>query len=424
LILVSVLGLLATACGTIAPKPKLETPPIGTVSDGGPDEESLGKSMGYPPPSDRTAFQREEHLVSSYTGGRENLCPNHIVKKGPASAPLTKAEGSILFSYTLDGRRCNSDEYLKRQRVMGLLVIKDRRIVLERYQYNRNESNRFQSESMAKSVTGLLVGIAIAEGHIKSIDDLARQYVPELIGHPYGETSIRHLLQMSSGVKYSLDYSENDDEAILTRGSAGNLGPGGVDTVMPFKDRTRIYEPGKKFQYGSCQTQVLGLVLRRAIGKPLADYLSEKIWQPMGAESDASWRIDNSGQEVAFGFLGATLRDFGRLGMLLANDGFANGEQIVPQEWVREATQPTPGYPQLKPGVATPYFGYGYQFWVFPGGKRRFALLGTRGQAIFVDPELRLVMVQTAVWKSLIHLESWRERDALWRGIVAKYGRW
>jgi len=424
LIVVSILGLLGTACGTTEPFAKPETHPIGTVFTGGPDEEVLGKSKGYPLASHPMAEQREEHLVSNYSGGRENHHPHRIVKKGPASTPLAKAERPKRFWYTLDGRRYNSDEYLKRQRVMGLLVIKDGRIVLERYQYNRNESNRFQSESMAKSVTALLVGIAIAERHIKSVDDLARQYVPELVDHPYGETSIRHLLQMSSGVKYSLDYTGNDDEAILIRSSPGNLGPGGVNTVMPFKNNKRIYEAGKKFQYGSCQTQVLGLVLRQAIGKSLADYLSEKIWQPMGAESDASWTIDRSGQEAAFCCFGATLRDFGRLGMLLANDGVANGKQIVPQEWVREATQPTPGYPHLKPGVDHPYFGYGYQFWVFPGSKRRFALQGTRGQAIFVDPELKLVMVQSAVWKSLIHPESHGERDALWRGIVATYGSW
>jgi len=421
LIVVSLLGLLGTACGTIAPQPKLETPPIGSISDGGPDEESLGKSMGYPPPSDRTAFQREEHFVSSYSGGRENLFPNHIVKKGPAPTMMAKAEGSTLFWYTLDGRRYNSDEYLKRQRVMGLLVIKDGRILLERYQYNRNESNRFQSESMAKSVTALLVGIAIAEGYIKSIDDLARQYVPELVDHPYGETSIRHLLQMSSGVEF---VERSNEAAILYRRCELSLGPGGVDTIMPFKINKRIYESGKKFQYASSETQVLGLVLRQAIGKSLADYLRLKIWQPMGVESDASWQIDNSGQEPAFCCFGATLRDFGRLGMLLVNDGFPNGKQIVPREWVREATQPTPGYPHLKPGVDHPYFGYGYQFWVFPGSKHRFALQGRRGQAIFVDPQLKLVMVQTSVWKSLVHPESWRERDALWRGIVATYGRW
>jgi len=426
LIVVSVLGLLGTACSTIEPYAKPETPPLATVFAGGPDEEFLGKSMGYPVGSRATAEQ-EVHLVSTYSGGREQLYPHRIVQKGAAPTPLAKAKGPTRFWYTLDGRRYNSDEYLNRQRVTGLLVIKDGRIVLERYQYNRNESNRFQSQSMAKSVTALLMGIAIAEGHIKSVDDLAKEYVPELVGHPYGETSIRHLLQMSSGVKFSEDYTGSDDSAILYRGSAGNLGPGGVSTVMPFRNNERIYEPGKKFKYASSETQVLGLVLRQAIGKSLADYLSEKIWQPMGAESDASWSVDKSGQEAAYICLGATLRDFGRLGMLLANDGVANGKQIVPKEWGREATQPTPGYPHLKPGVATPYMGYGYQFWVFPGSNRRFALQGMRGQAIFVDPELKLVMVQTAVWKGYRHPENAREhgeRDALWRGIVATYGSW
>jgi CubicO group peptidase (beta-lactamase class C family) len=426
LIVVSVLGLLGTACSTIGPHAKPEMLPIVKVF-AAPDEEALGKSHAYPYPlGTRDTIEQEQHLVSTYSGGREKLFPfhHHIVKKGSASNLLSQVGCPMVFWYTLDGRRYNSDEYLARQRVTGLLVMKDGQIVLERYQYNRNESNRFQSESMAKSVTALLVGIAIAEGHIKSVDDLARQYVPELVDHPYGETSIRHLLQMSSGVKFSEDFTGSDDGAILGRGSVGNLGPGGVSTVMPFKDNKRIYEPGTKFAYASSETQVLGLVLRQAIGKSLANYLSEKIWQPMGAESDASWSIDKSGQEAAFCCLGATLRDFARLGMLLANDGVANGKQIVPKEWGREATQPTPGYPHLKPGFDHPYFGYGYQFWVFPGSNRRFACQGVRGQAIFVDPELKLVMVQTAVWKGYRDSQAHRERDALWRGIVATYGRW
>jgi CubicO group peptidase (beta-lactamase class C family) len=313
---------------------------------------------------------------------------------------------------------------------MGLLLIKDGQIALERYQYERNRSHRFQSQSMVKSVVSLLIGIAISEGSIKSIDDLAKQYVPKLTGHPYGETSIRHLLQMSSGVKFSESRGGNtlSDIEILNRESFAHSSRGGVSTVMPFKKNKRIYEPGKKFQYSSAETQVLGLVLQQATGKSLANYLSEKIWQPMEAESYASWIVDNSGQELAYCCLGATLRDYARLGMLLANDGFANGKQIVPKEWVHEATQPTPGCPHLKPGVATPYMGYGYQFWVFPGEKRRFAFLGMGGQKIFVDPELKLVMVQTAVnyLQNPLRTDSQsdRECDALWRGTVETYGRW
>ena len=115
---------------------------------------------------------------------------------------------------------------------------------------------------------------------------------------------------------------------------------------------------------------------------------------------------------------------YGRLGLLLAQGGAVAGKPVVPKPWIDEATQPTPGYPHLKPGVATPYFGYGYQFWVFPGDHRRFALLGVRGQGVFVDPELNLVMVQTAVWKDFVDPVPGRERDALWRGVVAHYGAW
>jgi CubicO group peptidase (beta-lactamase class C family) len=169
---------------------------------------------------------------------------------------------------------------------------------------------------------------------------------------------------------------------------------------------------------------VVGLVLRQAFGRSLAETLSEKFWRPMGAEADATWIVDRSGQEVAYCCLGATLRDYGRLGLLLANDGVAGGTRVVPKDWIREATQPTPGYPHLKPEVATPYLGYGYQFWIFPGSHRRFAMLGVRGQAIYVDPGLKLVMVQTAVWKDFVDAEGRRERDAFWRGVVAEYGPW
>lgn len=168
LIVVSILGLLGTACGTIEHYAERETPPLGTVFAGGLDEEAPGKSKGYPVGSRDTEGQ-EVHLVSTYSGGTEQLYPHRIVQKGPTPTALAKAERPKRFWYTLAGRRYNSDGYLKRQRVTGFLVIKDGWIVLERYQYNRNESNRFQSMSMAKSVTALLVGIAIAEGHIKSM---------------------------------------------------------------------------------------------------------------------------------------------------------------------------------------------------------------------------------------------------------------
>ena len=324
------------------------------------------------------------------------------------------------FSYTHEGRRFSSDDYLERQPVTGLLVLKDGRIELERYRQGRSETTRFLSASMAKSIVGLLVGIAIDEGSIRSIDDPAKRYVPALAGHPYGETSIRHLLQMSSGVKFAERYDGRDDLAPAHRRDH-RAALAGRGSRRPAYAERRV-DAGKLFYYSSADTQVLGLVLRGATGMTVADYLSTRLWQPMGAEDDATWLVDAAGQEAVFAFLHARLRDFARLGLLVANDGRAGGRQLVPAAWVRQSTESAG--PHAQPFVASPYFGYGQQFWVFPGSARRFAFIGVRGQAIFVDPALRLVLVQTAVWNTAGDRAARAELLALWRGIVEQYGAW
>jgi CubicO group peptidase (beta-lactamase class C family) len=245
---------------------------------------------------------------------------------------------------------------------------------------------------MAKTIVGMLVGVALADGTIRSLDDRAETYVPELTGTAYGETPIRHLLTMSSGVRFREYYSGDDDVATLARLSVLGESPGGPATVMPF--RTRERPAGERFRYASAETQVLGLVLRAATGHRLADYLSEKIWRPMGAEADASWIVDRGGHEAAFFGVNATLRDYGRLGLLLASDGALGGRQLIPAAWVRAATTP-PGRP-FEPGNTLTLLGYGYQTWIVPGPQRQFMLRGLRGQAVFVDPGSKVVMVHTA----------------------------
>ena len=193
---------------------------------------------------------------------------------------------------------------------------------------------------MAKTVTAMLIGIAIAEGHIRSVDDPAAAYVPALAGTEYGRTSLRHLLQMSSGVRFVEEYSGRDDVARLVAETFRQVGAGGVDAVTPFN--VRAAPPGTKFYYASVETQVLGLVLRSAVGRPVADYLQEKIWEPMGAEADATWLIDRAGQEAAYCCLNAVLRDYARLGLLLAHDGHWRGRQIIPAAWIEEATTCAP----------------------------------------------------------------------------------
>lgn len=298
-------------------------------------------------------------------------------------------------------------------------------ILVERYQYGRTDRHRFTSWSMAKTVTAMLVGIAIAEGHIRSVDDPAAAYVPELTGTEYGRTSLRHLLQMSSGVRFREQYTGSDDVARLVANTYLLLGAGGASAVTPFNERATA--AGTKFSYASVETQVLGLVLRGATTRPPAEYLQARIWQLIGAEADATWLVDNSGQEATYCCLNAVLRDYARLGLLLAHDGNWRGRQVIPAAWVTDATTTRAEQPHLWPGVATPFFGYGYQTWIvptwiLPGERRMFMLWGVRGQRIYVDPRSKLVMVNTAVHKLSVDLAALRETDALWTALVRQLG--
>jgi CubicO group peptidase (beta-lactamase class C family) len=223
---------------------------------------------------------------------------------------------------------------------------------------------------------------------------------------------------MSSGVRFAETYSGRDDVARLFVDTVFQVGPGGADAVKPFNERARW--SGAVFAYASAETQVLGLVLRAAIGRPIVQYLEEKIWQPMGAEADATWIVDGSGQEVTFCCLNAVLRDYARLGLLLAHDGRAGGRQIVPEAWLAAATTVPADHWHLKPYAATSFFGYGYHTWIFPGDRRMFALLGAHGQAIYVDPTSRLVLVHTAVRRDAADPNL--ETIALWRAVVDQLG--
>ena len=225
---------------------------------------------------------------------------------------------------------------------------------------------------------------------------------------------------MSSGVRFVEDYSTSkSDSSRLAFGTFEQIGSGGVDAVMPFNVRA---EPsGTKYSYASAETQVLGLVLRSAVARPVADYLHEKIWEPMGAEASATWLVDRSGQEVTYCCLNAVLRDYARLGLLLAHDGNWRGRQIIPRAWIEDATRLSADQPHLRPGTARPFWGYGYQVWIFSGEQRMFVLRGNRGQEIYVDPASRLVMVHTSVRNEPREPHN-REVIALWRGLVRELG--
>jgi len=227
---------------------------------------------------------------------------------------------------------------------------------------------------------------------------------------------------MSSGVAFREVYDGKDDIAQLGRDLFG-FGPRGRSAAASVAQfNTRAAPPGTVWHYASIETEILGLVLRAATGVPISDYLRDKIWQPIGTEADASWAIDINGQEVTFCCFNAVLRDYARFGRLLAYDGAWEGRQLIPREWLLEATTVKPADAYLAPGAATRFYGYGFQVWLLPGPKRRFVLLGIRGQMIFVDPGSKLVMVHTAVRPKPADPQASREAIALWSALEQQLG--
>lgn len=385
-----------------------------------PDEELLVKSAGYPLGTRENWFYDERVRVGSFSH-LDELLPHNTLKKAATPRPLPKAADAPDIGYRFEDKDYSLDDFLAHQRVTGFMLIRNGEVVAERYQYDRTARNRFVSHSMAKSIVAIAVGMALSEGTIASLDDRIAKYVPQLAGRAYGESTIRNILRMASGVKFSEVYDGNDD---LTRFVRIRIAEGSIAALKAFD--TRDAEPGARFHYASSETVVLTVLLRAVTGMTLSEYLTPRLWQSMGAESDATWVRASDGTESGFGNFNATLRDYGRVGILLANDGALDGKQIIPRDYLLEATDWHRQPDAFKPQQATPYFGYGYQFWLFPGEKRRFALLGVYGQSIFVDPELKLVMVITAATKNAnVVGESYpRERGALWRAVVEKYGSW
>jgi CubicO group peptidase (beta-lactamase class C family) len=324
--------------------------------------------------------------------------------------------------YRFDGRVYSIDDYLAHQRTTGLLVIKDGQILIERYQYDRKPTDRLTSNSMAKSLVGIGVGVALSEKLIHSLDDRAVDYVPELKGNIYGETRIRSLLRMASGARFSENNTGRNDDAAAFARLHGNKGS--IAAIRAFN--TREAPEGEHFHYASIETQVLTLVLRAATGKSAAQYLGDRLWRPMGAEADATWITGPDDIERGAAFFNATLRDWGRLGRLLAGDGALDGTQIIPRDYLLDATDWHRHPDAFAPKALPPANGYGFHFWTMRGDRRRFLMRGVYGQAIYVDPELHLALVHTAVAKtaSISDQTMGAELGALWLGLVSTFGRW
>ena len=412
------LPLLALVC-ILAPGGPILAEAGPVFSSTGFDAETYGASEGYPVPSLELRPGTQQEFMVGFYSHYDKVVPMRTVSKSTTAAELKRAPNEIVPVYHYDGRQKTIGDYLETQPVTGLLIARGDTILFEHYRYARTDKDRLLSNSMAKTITAMLVGIAVSEGAIRSIDDTAATYVPELAGTEYGATPLRALLHMSSGVAFKeQSYQPDNDIFQLHLALLGYNATGAIAALRQFNRRDA--PPNSRFAYASSETELLGLVVSRAVKMPLADYLSSRIWQRLGAEADAAWAVDPTGQEVAYCCFIATLRDWARLGLMLANDGAWNGQQIVPRQWLLDATT-VPATSYLRSTIA-PSWGYGYQTWLLPGERRMFLLLGIHGQNIFVDPQSKLIMVHTAVRPRPVGDPKAAEVVALWYAVVAQFG--
>ena len=280
------------------------------------------------------------------------------------------------------------DAYMAGQRSAALLIVHDGKLRLERYGLGFNAGGRWTSFSVAKSITSTLVGAALRDGHIRSMDDKVSDYIPAMKGSAYDDVSIRQLLTMTSGVRWNEDYGDpNSDVARFDKQPPEE----GVDTLVSYLRRLpREAAPGTRWNYSTGETNLVGVLVGQATGRPLAEYLSEKVWKPAGMEQQATWILTKTGtREISGCCIQAATRDFARFGLFVLGGAQAGGRPIVPEGWLTEATTE-------RTGIGQPGRGYGYQWWTNADGS--FAARGIFGQGIFIDPKRKLVIASNANW--------------------------
>jgi CubicO group peptidase (beta-lactamase class C family) len=309
----------------------------------------------------------------------ETIFPTNVIRAGGRVRPLP--QGAPLPLPVAD-----AEALMARNNMAALIIAQDGRIRFERYALGFGPEQRWTSFSVAKSLTSILAGAALRDGHIGSIDDPVVKYVPELAGSAYDGVTVRQVLTMSSGVRWNENYADPNSDVARMYAEAP---PEGMSpTVAYLRNLPRAAEPGTRWNYNTAETNLAGLIVSRAIGRPLARYASERIWRPYGMEADAYWQIDETGQEIAGCCVSARPRDYVRIGQFMLDGGRAGARDVVPAGWIADATRP-------HFTVSPMGDGYGYQWWTRPGG---FGARGIFGQSILVDPERRLVMVTLGAW--------------------------
>ncbi|MEO6378808.1 MAG: serine hydrolase [Caulobacteraceae bacterium] len=351
---------------------------------------SFSQGMAQPSPAVREyrmhMFDPPVTTLANRTA--ELMFDTRTVAAGAHPSPLPASLKPLAFDYNFEGKSLPAAAFAERTMTDALLVIKDGRLVHEAYFNRTNDKTRFMSYSMGKSFNSIMAGVAIADGKIGSVNDPILKYMPELKGTGYDGLTLKHLLWMRTGVDW------NDNFFMPGRARDAHVAAF-VDNkqryVAAAAGMKRTRPPGQQFNYNSIEAALVGEIVSRATGRTLASYLSDKVWKPAGMERDAFYVLDGPpdvGKEFTAGAFNATLRDYGRVGLMMMNEGRANGRQIVPAAWVKESSTPGPGSARDDSNT-----GYAYLWWTVQG-ERAYTMLGGEGQFVYVDPEHRTVIVK------------------------------
>ncbi|WP_245905327.1 serine hydrolase domain-containing protein [Gelidibacter algens] len=326
------------------------------------------------------------------------IFPSILIPSAAHSTPL-KAYKNITPKWEDD---TTLDAYMNEHRVQGIIVIKDNQIRLEKYGDNSNQETLWTSFSVAKSVSSMLVGVALKEGALESLEDPLKKYIDEFNGYDYGEVTVRQLLTMTSGIEWNEDYEDpNSDVGQMYKAHCQGDESHILTYIKPLKF---AHKQGTHWNYSTGETDLVGILVQKATGISLAEYLSEKIWKPFGMESDAYWFADEcSHLNLGGSGLSASLRDFARLGMLMLDGGEIGDKNILSEEWLKDATSLL--YQTNDQGD-----GYGYLWWRFKDGS--YGAFGIFGQMIYINPHKNLVIAQMAAWPKAGSKELTQGRDA------------
>lgn len=368
------------------------------------DQETRGLLAAMPINADVLSWKQRQREAAFRAMDRMPILARAAVIT-PSTNPLPLPSGEPLDIPGID-------DYMTQQNTAGLVIVQDGKIRFERYGLGFDAKGRWTSFSVAKSFTSTLVGAAIQDGYISSLEDKVSRYIPDLRGSAYDDVTIRQLLTMSSGIRWNEDYEDPNSDVAKFNDAKPDAG---VDaTVSYMRKLPRAHPPGEVWHYNTGETNLIGVLVSSATKKSLAQYLQERIWHPAGMEAEATWLQGKTGHEIAGCCLQAATRDYARLGLFVLANGNVAGRQIVPPDWFAQATQ-------KQKDIGRSGRGYGFQWWTYDDGA--FAAQGIFGQGVFIDPQRNLVIASNSNWTRASLGPEPNARDAFYAAVRAAIDR-